>query len=114
MWNKPFDYQGKKIIILDCEGIDDPKQNQQFATKLFVLSLTISSTFIYNLNGVVGKDDIGKLFLMTDLTKFIKPPSDFKFLPRMIVLLRDFMLKDPDDFRDYFLDRLSHVNEEGT
>jgi len=112
MWDKPFDYQGKKMIVLDCEGIDDPKQNQQFATKLFVLSLTVSSTFIYNLNGVVGKDDIGKLFLMTDLTKFIKPPSDFKFLPRMVVLLRDFMLKDPDDFKHYFLDRLSHINEE--
>ncbi|GET00172.1 guanylate-binding protein [Rhizophagus clarus] len=111
MWSKPFDYQGKKVIILDCEGIDDPKQNQQWATKLFVLCLSISSTFIYNLNGVVGKDDIGKLFLMTDLTKFIVPPPDYKFLPRMVVLLRDFMLKNPESFKDYFLDRLNSVNE---
>ncbi|RIA89264.1 guanylate-binding protein [Glomus cerebriforme] len=114
MWNKPFDYEGKKMIILDCEGIDDPKQNQQWATKLFVLCLAISSTFVYNLNGVVGKDDIGKLFLMTDLTKFIAPPSDYKFLPKMVVLLRDFMLEDPDNFKDYFLERLNYVNEEAT
>ncbi|CAG8517016.1 4553_t:CDS:2 [Rhizophagus irregularis] len=114
MWSKPFDYQGKRMIVLDCEGIDDPKQNQQWATKLFVLCLAISSTFIYNLNGVVGKDDIGKLFLMTDLTKFIVPPPDYKFLPKLVVLLRDFMLKNPDDFKDYFLDRLNSVNEQAT
>ncbi|CAI2163621.1 20366_t:CDS:2 [Funneliformis geosporum] len=112
MWDQPFYHEGKRIIVLDCEGIDDPKQNQQWAIRLFVLCLTISSTFIYNLNGVVGRDDIGKLFLMSHLTKYIRPPPDYEFLPRMVVLLRDFMLQNPDDFREYFLDRLGHVNEE--
>jgi len=114
MWNKPFQHQGKRMIVLDCEGIDDPKQNQQWAIRLFILCLTISSTFIYNLNSVVGRDDIGKLFLMTDLSKFLITPPDYKFLPKMVVLLRDFMLKNPDDFKDYFLERLYLVNKEGT
>ncbi|CAI2179659.1 14370_t:CDS:2 [Funneliformis geosporum] len=112
MWNKPFIHQGKRMIVLDCEGIDDPKQNQQWASRLFVLCIAISSTFIYNLNGVIGRDDIGKLFLMTDLAKFITPPSDYKFLPKMVVLLRDYMLKNPDDFRGYFLEKLNLVNKE--
>ncbi|CAG8583528.1 8584_t:CDS:2 [Funneliformis mosseae] len=114
MWNKPFIHQGKRMIILDCEGIDDPKQNQQWASRLFILCIAISSTFIYNLNGVIGRNDIGKLLLMTDLAKFITPPSDYKFLPKMVVLLRDFMLKNPDDFKDYFLEKLNLVDNEAT
>ena len=55
----------KRVIVLDAEGIDDPKQDQNWATKLFVLCLAISSAFIYNINGVI-EGDIGKLRLMTD------------------------------------------------
>ncbi|CAG8754841.1 2771_t:CDS:2, partial [Funneliformis mosseae] len=90
--------------------IDDPKQSQQWATKLFILCLTISSTFIYNLSSIIGRNDIGKLFLMTDLTKYIIPPEN-GFLPRMVVLLRDFMLVNPDNFKDYFIDKLKDVDE---
>ncbi|CAG8737834.1 2306_t:CDS:2, partial [Funneliformis caledonium] len=53
MWDEPFVHKGTRIIVLDCEGIDDPKQSQQWATKLFILCLTISSTFIYNLSSII-------------------------------------------------------------
>ncbi|CAG8723272.1 12945_t:CDS:2, partial [Funneliformis mosseae] len=26
MWDEPFVHKGTRIIVLDCEGIDDPKQ----------------------------------------------------------------------------------------
>ncbi|CAB4414799.1 unnamed protein product [Rhizophagus irregularis] len=77
MWSPPFTLESeqpdgkiiqKRVIVLDSEGIDDPKQDQHWATKLFILCLALSSTFIYNINGIVGRDDIGKLYLMTDLT----------------------------------------------
>ncbi|CAG8659678.1 921_t:CDS:2, partial [Acaulospora morrowiae] len=112
MWDAPFLHEGKRVIVLDCEGIDEPRQDQRWATKLFVLSLVLSSSFIYNINGIVGKSDIGKLFLMTDLTKYINPPKDSKIFPRLVVLLRDFMLKSPDDFREYFLQRLDEANSD--
>ena len=64
------------------------------------------NTFIYNINGIVGRDDIGKLYLMTDLSKFIQEPEDGDFLPRLVILLRDFNLEDPDDFKDYFLRKI--------
>ncbi|CAB5092414.1 unnamed protein product [Rhizophagus irregularis] len=73
MWDTPFIHNNCRVIILDCEGIDDPKQDEVWATKLFILCLAISSTFIYNINGIVGKDDIGKLYTMTDLSKFLNP-----------------------------------------
>ena len=122
MWSPPFkitDEQSdgktiqKRVIVLDTEGINDPKQNQNWTTKLFILCLVISSTFIYNINGIVGRDDIGKLRLMTDLSKFIQEPEDGDFLPRLVVLLRDFSLEYPDSFKDYFIDKLNNVNPEG-
>ncbi|RIB01642.1 guanylate-binding protein [Gigaspora rosea] len=113
MWNTPFLHHGKRVIVLDCEGIDDPQQSQQWATKLFILCLVISSSFIYNINGIVGKGDIGKLFLMNDLSRYIQTPN-CKFLPRLVILLRDFMLKPPNDFRTYFLEKLNEVNAEAS
>lgn len=115
MWDTPFIHNNCRVIILDCEGIDDPKQDEVWATKLFILCLAISSTFIYNINGIVGKDDIGKLYTMTDLSKFLVNSEDEEkdYLPRLVVLLRDFGLIEPDDFREYFLEKLTQVNSDG-
>uniref|UniRef100_U9TEN3 GB1/RHD3-type G domain-containing protein n=1 Tax=Rhizophagus irregularis (strain DAOM 181602 / DAOM 197198 / MUCL 43194) TaxID=747089 RepID=U9TEN3_RHIID len=114
MWDTPFIHNNCRVIILDCEGIDDPKQDEVWATKLFILCLAISSTFIYNINGIVGKDDIGKLYTMTDLSKFLVNSEDEEkdYLPRLVVLLRDFGLIEPDDFREYFLEKLTQVNSD--
>src|SRR6185436_17574221 len=101
-----------RVLILDCEGIDDPEQDYRWAVKLFILCLVISSTFVYNINGIVERDDIGRLFLMSDLSKYISPPNDTKYLPHLVVLLRDFHLIAPDDFRTHFLNQLDAVNRE--
>ncbi|PKK71109.1 GBP-domain-containing protein [Rhizophagus irregularis] len=113
MWSPPFKLSNeqsdgetiqKRVIILDSEGIDDPNQDPNWATKLFILSLAISSTFIYNINGIIGKDDIGKLHLMTDLSKFIQEPKDGDFLPRLVILLRDFMFETATAICKFFCD----------
>src|SRR5579883_127615 len=113
MWDTPFLHVGKRVVVLDCEGIDDPEQDHEWATKLFILCLAISSTFIYNLRGTVGASDIGKLFLMENLKKYIVPPEGSKFMPHLVVLLRDFQHKPPDDFQKYFLKQLARTNAEG-
>ncbi|CAG8568227.1 12290_t:CDS:2 [Rhizophagus irregularis] len=119
MWSPPFKITSeqpngkitqKRVIVLDSEGIDDPSQDENWATKLFILCLVISSTFIYNINGVVGKENIGKLHLMADLSNFIKEPEYGDFLPRLVILLRDFNLETPDNFKDYFLKQMNHIN----
>ncbi|CAB4484233.1 unnamed protein product [Rhizophagus irregularis] len=69
---------------------------------LAIISVVVSSTFIYNINGIVGKDDIGKLYLMTELSKFVQEPEVGDFLPRLVILLRDFTLVIPKSFKDYF------------
>ncbi|CAG8598270.1 9358_t:CDS:2 [Paraglomus brasilianum] len=114
MWDTPFLLNGQRVIILDCEGINDPEQDQTWATMLFVLCLAISSVLVYNVNGVVEKKDVEKLFLMTDLTKRIHPPDDCNFYPHLAVLLRDFHFKQPDSFKQYFLSQLDKVNRQAS
>ena len=99
--------------MLDTEGIDDPNQEAEWATKLFILCLVLSSTFIYNINGVVGSGDIGKLFLMQDLSRYIQPPENSKYLPHLVILLRDFGLERPDSLKKYFLNHLAKTSREG-
>ncbi|PKK59260.1 hypothetical protein RhiirC2_857431 [Rhizophagus irregularis] len=79
---------------------------------LAIISVALSSTFIYNINGIVGRDDIGKLYLMTDLSKFIQEPEEGDFLPRLVILLRDFTLENPESFKGYFLEKLNKVSPE--
>ncbi|CAG8612693.1 13254_t:CDS:2, partial [Acaulospora morrowiae] len=119
MWDSPFLHNGNRVLVLDCEGIDDPNQDINWATKLFILCLAISSTFVYNINGIVGRGDVGKLYLMTNLNKYIKRKDENyqeeennDVLPRLVVLLRDFGLDEPDSFREYFLEKLQQVDSE--
>ncbi|CAG8788075.1 37742_t:CDS:2, partial [Gigaspora margarita] len=105
IWDTPFYHKGKRI--------DDPNQEVPWANKLFILCLAISSTLIYNINGIIGRDDIEKLFLMTKIASLIQPSNDYQFLPNLVVLLRDFQLDSPPDFVECFLDRLSNVNYDG-
>ncbi|RIB08261.1 guanylate-binding protein [Gigaspora rosea] len=114
IWDTPFYNKGKQVVIIDCEGIDDPNQEVPWANKLFILCLAISSTLIYNINGIIGRDGIEKLFLMTKIVSLIQPPNNYQFLPSLVVLLRDFQLDSPPDFVEYFLDRLSKVNYDAT
>ncbi|CAG8801154.1 32479_t:CDS:2, partial [Racocetra persica] len=100
------------VVVIDCEGINDPNQEVPLANKLLVLCLAISSTLIYNIHGVIGRDDIETLSLMTKIVSQIQPPNEFQFLPNLVVLLRDFQLDNPPDFVEYFLDRLSNVNDD--
>ncbi|PKB97367.1 hypothetical protein RhiirA5_404242 [Rhizophagus irregularis] len=85
---------------------------QTIREPLAIISVALSSTFIYNINGIVGRDDIGKLYLMTDLSNFIQEPEEGDFLPRLVILLRDFTLENPESFKDYFLEKLNNVNSE--
>ncbi|RGB27243.1 guanylate-binding protein [Rhizophagus diaphanus] len=119
MWSPPFKLTSeqpngktiqKRVLVLDSEGIDDPSQDENWTTKLFILCLVISSTFVYNINGIVNREDIGKLHLITDLSKFIQEPKNEVFLPRLVILLRDFVLENPGNFKDYFLRQLNNIN----
>lgn len=49
------------IILLDTEGIDAVSGSDMEDTRIFVLTLLLSSFFIYNSIGVVNKSDLDKM-----------------------------------------------------
>ncbi|EXX72952.1 hypothetical protein RirG_064580 [Rhizophagus irregularis DAOM 197198w] len=51
---------------------------------------------------------------MTDLSKFIQEPENGDFLPRLVILLRDFILESSTCFKDYFLEQMKKINAEAT
>ncbi|CAB4384180.1 unnamed protein product [Rhizophagus irregularis] len=87
--------------VVSSFELESKQSDDKIIQKRVVLDI-VSSTFIYNINGIVGKDDIGKLYLMTELSKFVQEPEVGDFLPRLVILLRDFTLVIPKSFKDYF------------
>ncbi|PKY13071.1 GBP-domain-containing protein [Rhizophagus irregularis] len=49
-----------------------------------------------------------------DLSKFIQEPENGDFLPRLVILLRDFILESSTCFKDYFLEQMKKINAEAT
>ncbi|CAB5361518.1 unnamed protein product [Rhizophagus irregularis] len=91
----------KNMRVVSSFELESKQSDDKIIQKRVVLDI-VSSTFIYNINGIVGKDDIGKLYLMTELSKFVQEPEVGDFLPRLVILLRDFTLVIPKSFKDYF------------
>jgi len=48
----------KQILIVDTEGIGSLKEDESHDTKIFLLSLMISSYFIYNSLGCINEKSI--------------------------------------------------------
>ena len=61
MGTSVLECDGHVIILLDTEGIDAATASGQEDTRIFVLTLLLSSFFIYNSKGVVNKSDLDKM-----------------------------------------------------
>src|SRR5579871_5170611 len=81
MWDTPFvlpsGSDGKAAsdtyyILLDTEGLAAPDASPEWDAKIFILSLLLSSYFIYNTMGKINRDAIQKLSLMATLTEKIQ------------------------------------------
>jgi hypothetical protein len=109
IWNKPIKHKNKHgefyLIFMDTEGIESPDSSTDKDNKIFVLSLLLSSVFIYNTNGVIDRNSIKKLVIMNQLSKYIKSEDSnqgFDNLPDFIWALRDykFALQDTNPTKE--------------
>jgi hypothetical protein len=116
MWNYPIKLRNKNgemnLLILDTEGLSSPDATTKLDNQIFVLSILLSSLFLYNTNKAIDRDAIKKLAIMSQLSEHIKNgkglnKNDEKDmlklnLPAFYWIVRDFFLsldsKTPNEY----------------
>uniref|UniRef100_A0A8C2K489 Guanylate-binding protein 1-like n=1 Tax=Cyprinus carpio TaxID=7962 RepID=A0A8C2K489_CYPCA len=103
MWCVPHPTKpGTTLVLLDTEGLGDvDKGDPKHDTKIFSLSVLLSSTLVLNSQGTIDNRAIEELQYVTELTEYIKIKSDedeedsefVKFFPSFIWAVRDFTLE---------------------
>ncbi|KAK3603837.1 hypothetical protein CHS0354_042844 [Potamilus streckersoni] len=109
------------LLLLDTEGLGDVKKGDENNDNwIFVLSVLLSSTLVYNCLSTLQQDALEKLHYVTQLTDLIKvrtgqeleDGTEFvKFFPSFIWVLRDFTLELEKDGKEitsdeYLMDAL--------
>ncbi|KAF4115017.1 guanylate-binding protein 4-like isoform X2 [Onychostoma macrolepis] len=103
MWCVPHPTKAETtLVLLDTEGLGDvDKGDSKHDTKIFSLSVLLSSTLVLNSQGTIDNRAIEELQYVTELTEYIKIKSDedeedsefVKFFPSFIWAVRDFTLE---------------------
>jgi Guanylate-binding protein, N-terminal domain len=74
MWSDVFLHDTKTeklaIVLMDTQGLFDGKTTAAESSKIFALGTLLSSTQIFNLNGVIQEDQLQYLQAATDFAKF--------------------------------------------
>lgn len=107
IYNKPINFRtadGEEIalLILDSEGLGAFDQETNHDTKIFMLSVLLSSFFIYNSIGSIDENALNNLSLIVNLTKNLQIRSMdseldvdevSNYFPTFLWILRDFSLQ---------------------
>jgi hypothetical protein len=107
IYNKPINFRtsdGEDIalLIIDSEGLGAFDQETNHDTKIFMLSVLLSSFFIYNSIGSIDENALNNLSLIVNLTKNLQIRSMdseldvdevANYFPTFLWILRDFSLQ---------------------
>lgn len=117
IWGKALELGDShtNVLFLDTEGLGSTIRGASYDSRIFALSLLLSSFFVYNSVGVIDGDAIGRLSLVVNLTKFIHvqahssatagdtemldPAALREFFPRFLWVVRDFGVRMEQDGR---------------
>ncbi len=127
MWSQPIKLANDDAyaLVLDAEGLNSTERSTNTDTKLFALSLLLSSLFIYNSRGHITETSIEDLSVVVNLTQHIhikktdkESGIDFhKYFPTFFWVLRDFALdlqkRSPREYLEDNLKPQAAMNEEG-
>ena len=111
VWNQTIDVEksgeAMKVLVVDSEGTDSCCEDQNHDTKIFLLTVIISSLFIYNSVGAIDENSIQNLSLIINLCQQLhvknKQNNDNdleelkQYFPSFLWVLRDFALKLEDE-----------------
>jgi hypothetical protein len=95
-----------EFLVVDCEGFGGMDENANHDTRIFLISILLSSYFIYNSIGSIDENALNTLALVINLAKDVKvrmgdhSEEDTALLkasfPSLLWVVRDFSLKMVD------------------
>ena len=114
LWSKPImisnNHSKDKFpaFLIDTEGLGAYDEEVNHDTKIFLISILISSLFIYNSFGTIDENALNNLSLILNISKSLKLRNNnnnnineeeemSKYFPSFLWLLRDFALKLEDN-----------------
>ena len=109
IWSEPIMIKNSNSInneefpcfMIDTEGLGAYDEEVNHDSKIFLISILISSLFIYNSFGTIDENAISSLSFVLNLSKTIKLKNSFKednknelakYFPSFLWVLRDFSL----------------------
>lgn len=87
---------GRKLFVLDCEGMGDCHVDESHDSKIFTLGMLLCSMFIYNSKGSIDQPALNTLYTTVHLSQLISQEEDLQF-PNFIWVVRDFNLEMVDE-----------------
>ena len=117
IWNKPVVVtEDVQAVFLDTEGLASFSRNIHLDTKIFAMTLLISSYFIYNSMNALDEKALESLSLVVSLSKYIHintHPAQIseeldeytQYFPFFMWVVRDFALKLVDSTQQTMTDR---------
>ena len=110
IWSEPIMIKNSHSVnneefpcfLIDTEGLGAYDEEVNHDSKIFLISILISSLFIFNSFGTIDENAISSLSFVVNLSKTIKLKNSFKednkdelveYFPCFLWLLRDFSLK---------------------
>lgn len=104
LWNEPLCHKNPsvssevKVLLLDTEGFGGLDQNISHNSRIGLLSLLLSSLFVYNSLGIIDENSINSLSLIISLGKEVlkQQEGDSNLFPSLFWVLRDFALQLTD------------------
>ncbi|KAL9656321.1 hypothetical protein ABK040_005088 [Willaertia magna] len=110
MWSKPIKvyvepYGEINVILLDTEGTGAVSSDNKSDTDILLLSVLLSTLFIFNSKSNPTMNSLNELRFMTEISKNVllkkgqRIDADFKLIaPKFIWLFRDVLLSIPKDY----------------
>lgn len=122
MWDTPVEHENKhgklNLLFMDTEGLNSIDSTAPNDNMIFVMSLLLSSMFIYNTTNAIDREAIRKLSVMTHLSKHINSSAELKDsheqiksiqmkmnFPDFIWVVRDVFLENSHDTPNDYLNR---------
>ena len=100
-WNRPYvitQSNGEKmcILVMDTQGLWDPKTSNEFNCSIFGLSCLLSSYVIFNQKNNINTEQLSKFSVLSEFSKRVVSEDGVKPFQHLDFLLRDYEGYDVD------------------